>query len=72
MQIKKVLITGITGFVGSHLAEYIDSKNRFIDILRLIKNNKYYRGKKPEAELRHGNFSGITEILRLFFRQNVQ
>ena len=35
MEIKKVLITGITGFVGSHMAEYIISQEPKVKVLGL-------------------------------------
>lgn len=34
---KKILITGITGFVGSHLAEYILKQNKNINIYGLVR-----------------------------------
>src|SRR3990167_1038633 len=35
--IKKVLITGITGFVGSHLAEYLLNNNSGVTIVGLVR-----------------------------------
>ena len=37
MKFKKVLITGITGFVGSHLAEYILKEHKDIKIYGLVR-----------------------------------
>ena len=40
---KKILITGITGFVGSHLADHLVAD----------KNNKVYGLKRPNSQLRN-------------------
>lgn len=44
---KKVLITGITGFVGSHLAEYILKNQKQIKILGLV------RWRSPKINIHH-------------------
>ena len=36
---KKILITGSSGFIGFHLAKYLSKKNK---ILGLDNHNKYY------------------------------
>jgi len=46
-QIKKVLITGITGFVGSHLADYILKESPEIKILGLM------RWRSPKTNIKH-------------------
>src|SRR3989344_1530823 len=46
-EIKKVLITGITGFVGSHLAEYILAKEPNAVVLGLV------RWRSPKDNLKH-------------------
>lgn len=46
-QIKKVLITGITGFVGSHLAEYILKDHSEVGVLGLI------RWRAPKENVLH-------------------
>ena len=46
-QIKKVLITGITGFVGSHLADYILANFPEVQILGLV------RWRSPKDNVKH-------------------
>jgi len=46
-QIKKVIITGITGFVGSHLADYILANLPQIEISGLV------RWRAPKENIRH-------------------
>lgn len=46
-KIKKVLITGITGFVGSHLAEYILNNNSGVTIVGLV------RWRSPKDNILH-------------------
>lgn len=46
-QIKKVLITGITGFVGSHLADYILANFPEVEVLGLV------RWRAPKDNIRH-------------------
>ncbi len=65
---KKILITGITGFVGSHLAEYI---------LNLNQDNKIYgitRWRSPKenlcniinkVELLEGNLLDLSSLIRI-------
>lgn len=47
VKINKVLITGITGFVGSHLAEYILAKKPNVEVLGLV------RWRAPKDNIRH-------------------
>lgn len=47
MELKKVLITGITGFVGSHLADYILEQHPDIQILGLL------RWRSPRENIAH-------------------
>ncbi len=47
MKINKVLITGIGGFVGSHLADYILEKFPNIQILGLV------RWWEPKENIEH-------------------
>ncbi len=68
--IKKVLITGITGFVGSHLADYILEKHPQVKIYGLVrwrspKNNIYQILTKIKLE--YGDLldpSSIQKILK--------
>ncbi len=53
---KKVLITGITGFVGSHLAEYILKVNKSIKIYGIV------RWRSPKS-----NISGILDYINLCY-----
>lgn len=46
-RIKKALITGITGFVGSHLADYILAESADVRILGLI------RWRSPKDHIKH-------------------
>ena len=46
-QIKKVLITGITGFVGSHLADYILANFPEVQVLGLV------RWRSPKDNVKH-------------------
>ena len=46
-KIGKVLITGITGFVGSHLADYILEKHSKVKILGLA------RWRSPTDNINH-------------------
>lgn len=46
-QINKVLITGITGFVGSHLSDYIIAEHSNVQILGLV------RWRSPKDNIRH-------------------
>ena len=46
-EINKVLITGITGFVGSHLADYILASFPKVQILGLA------RWRAPKDNIRH-------------------
>lgn len=46
-KIKKVLITGITGFVGSHLADYIIAEHPDVEILGLA------RWRSPKDNIKH-------------------
>lgn len=47
MKIKKVLITGITGFVGSHLADYILNNHPEVEIFGLA------RWRSPRDNIKH-------------------
>ena len=47
MSSQTVLITGITGFVGSHLAEYILTKHRGVKIVGLV------RWRSPKDNIEH-------------------
>lgn len=47
INIKKVLITGITGFVGSHLADYILAEHPDVQILGLA------RWRSPKDNIKH-------------------
>ncbi len=47
IKINKVLITGITGFVGSHLADYISAEFPSVQILGLV------RWRAPKDNIRH-------------------
>ncbi|TAL40043.1 MAG: NAD-dependent epimerase/dehydratase family protein, partial [Methylovulum sp.] len=47
MKIDKVLITGITGFVGSHLADYILENHPDVKILGLT------RWRSPKDNIEH-------------------
>lgn len=46
-KIKKVLITGISGFVGSHLADYILENHPEVEILGLV------RWRSPKENIKH-------------------
>ena len=54
--------------------EYIDSEKSFIDILKLIRNNKYKKkqGGLKKEELRGKEFSDTVELLEYLFQKNVQ
>lgn len=47
MTIKRVLITGLTGFVGSHLADYIIQNHPDVKIVGLV------RWRSPKDNIRH-------------------
>ena len=53
---KRVLITGITGFVGSHLAEYIINSFPQVEILGLV------RWRSPKENIR-----GFIDKIKLCF-----
>ena len=54
--------------------EYIDSEKSFIDILKLIRDNKYKKkqGGLKKEELRGKEFSDTVELLEYLFQKNVQ
>jgi len=56
MKIQKVLITGITGFVGSHLADYILAEHPDVEILGLVPWHS------PERNIKH-----ILDKINLFY-----
>jgi len=71
-QIKKALITGITGFVGSHLADYILADFPQIEILGLV------RWRAPKENIRHildkitlesGDLSDLPSLKTILSRQ---
>ncbi|MEK7615669.1 MAG: GDP-mannose 4,6-dehydratase [Patescibacteria group bacterium] len=66
---SKVLITGITGFVGSHLADYIIAFHREIDIVGLA------RWRSPKNNIKHilnnvtleyGDLTDLSSLRRVF------
>jgi len=56
IQINKVLITGIAGFVGSHLADYILAKFPNIQVLGLV------RWWEPQENIKH-----ISDKIKLYY-----
>ena len=71
-EIKKVLITGVTGFVGSHLADYILEHHPEVEIIGMIRswrspvdNIKHiqYKIKLIEADLE--DFVSVDELIRV-------
>ncbi len=64
-KIKSVLITGITGFVGSHLADYILGNNPEVKILGLVrwrspKDN--IKGVLGKVQLSHGDLLDMPSL----------
>lgn len=66
--IKKVLITGLTGFVGSHLAEYILANHPGVEIIGLAR----WRSPKEnishildKIKLRYGDLEDLSSIQTL-------
>ncbi len=57
MNIKRVLITGVTGFVGSHLADYILNEHPEIEIAGLV------RWRSPKDNIKHL----LPNQIKLFF-----
>lgn len=71
-EIKKVLITGIGGFVGSHLAEYIVEKFPNTQVLGLVrwwepKENIQHIVKK--ISLRHGDLVDLPSLQTLLVEE---
>lgn len=67
-KIKKVLITGITGFVGSHLAEYILKNQKQVKVTGLVrwrspKNNIHHILDK--VELHYGDLTDPHSLRRI-------
>ena len=67
---KKILITGSTGFIGSHIKEYLLKKNYLvIDILRkknkkkIKKIKKIYKNYKP---IFYNNIYDLEKKLKKF------
>ena len=65
---KSVLITGITGFVGSHLAEYILENHPKVNILGLVR----WRSPKEnitqildKIDLKYGDLTDLPSIIEL-------
>lgn len=56
MRVEKVLITGITGFVGSHLADYILAEHPGVQIMGLV------RWRSPKDNIR-----GILDKVKLCY-----
>jgi GDP-mannose 4,6-dehydratase len=56
MNIQKILITGITGFVGSHLADYVLAHHPEVEIIGLI------RWRSPRENIMH-----IQDRIRLLY-----
>ena len=54
--------------------EYIDSEKNFINILKLIRDNKYKKkqGELKKEELREKEFLNTVELLEYLFQKNVQ
>lgn len=67
-KIKKVLITGITGFVGSHLAEYILDSHPDVKILGLVR----WRSPKDnishildKIDLKYGDLTDLPSLMKI-------
>ena len=64
----KVLITGITGMVGSHLADYIVTDHPDVDVHGLIRwrsptDNIRHLGNR--IALHHGDLGDLSSLVRL-------
>ncbi|MBM3206446.1 MAG: GDP-mannose 4,6-dehydratase [Candidatus Staskawiczbacteria bacterium] len=72
MNINKVLITGITGFVGSHLAEYVLKNHPEVKVLGLVrwrspKDN--IKGILNNVTLCQGDLTDIPSLERILFQE---
>ena len=62
-----ILITGSSGFVGSHLCEYLAKKNNIIGVARKINKNKDHKIIKLDLsrEIKEQKFVKIFEKIKL-------
>lgn len=71
-KIKKALITGITGFVGSHLAEFI-LKNypntRIVGLVRWRSPRNYIENIEKELVLEYGDLVDKASLYNILIRQ---
>lgn len=66
---SKILITGITGFVGSHLAEYILSLNENHEIYGLCRwrsNRENLSNVIDKVNLMHGDLLDLSSLIKIF------
>ncbi|MDP8245316.1 MAG: GDP-mannose 4,6-dehydratase [Candidatus Hinthialibacter antarcticus] len=64
----KVLITGITGMVGSHLAEYILAEHPGVEVHGLVRWRSPFdniKGILPKIQLHHAELRDLNSMIRL-------